>query len=145
MKIREDEIAIIEGIWDKADEENPKLIAKGLQQYIEECKNNIRDALDFEKYLDEDLWLELCAYRREDTYSNDTYISDGLNNAQLFERALAFYEVAENEIYKSAELQHSISTSLNNLLAIDKFKPLVDSFDVGNWIRVQVDDKIFKP
>ena len=144
MKIREDEIAIIEGIWDKADEENPKLIAKGLQQYIEECKNNIRDALDFEKYLDEDLWLELCAYRREDTYSNDNYISDGLNNAQLFERALAFYEVAENEIYKSAELQHSISTSLNNLLAIDKFKPLVDSFDVGNWIRVQVDDKIFK-
>ena len=29
-------------------------------------------------------------------------------------------------------------------MAIEKFKPLVDSFNVGNWIRVQVDDEIFK-
>lgn len=144
IKVRESEIAVIEGVWDKTDEKNPELITKGLQQYIEECRNNIQDTLNFEKYLGEELWLELCAYRREDTYSNDNYISDGLNNAKLFERALEFYEVAENEIYKSAELQHSISTSLNNLLAIDKFKPLVNSFDVGNWIRVQVDNKIFK-
>ena len=145
IKTREEEIAIIEGVWDKTtDEKNPELVTKGLQQYIEKCRNEIQDALDFEKYLGEELWLEFCAYRREDTYSNDNYISDGLNNAQLFERALEFYDVAENEIYKSAELQHSISTSLNNLLAIDKFKPLVDSFNVGNWIRIQVDDRIFK-
>lgn len=144
IKIREDEIAIIEGVYDKTDEENPELITKGLQQYIEECINEIQDALDFEQYLGEELWLEFCAYRREDTYSNDNYISDGLNNAELFKKAEEFYEVAENEIYKSAELQHSISTTLNNLLAIDKFKPLVDSFNVGNWIRVQVDDRIFK-
>ena len=144
MKIREEEIAIIKGIWDKTDEENPELIVKGLQQYIEECKNEIQDALDFEKYLGEELWLEFCTYRREDTYSNDNYISDGLNNAELFKKAQEFFEVAENEIYKSAELQHSISTTLNNLLAIKKFKPLVDSFENGNWIRIQVDDQIYK-
>ena len=144
IKIREQEIAIIEGVWDKTNENNSELITKGLQQYIEECRNNIQNALNFEKYLGKELWLELCAYRREDTYSNDNYISDGLDNAELFKRALEFYEVAQNEIYKSAELQHSISTSLNNLLAIDKFKPLVNSFQVGNWIRIQVDDKIFK-
>ena len=144
IKIREDEIAIIEGVWDKTDEKNTELITKGLEQYIEECRNEIQDTLNFEKYLGEELWLEFCAYRRDDTYSNENYISDGLNNAQLFEKALEFHEAAENEIYKSAELQHSISTSLNNLLAIDKFKPLVNSFNVGNWIRVQVDDKIFK-
>ena len=144
IKIREEELAIIEGVWNKTDENNSELITKGLQQYIEECRNTIQSALDFEKYLGEELWLEFCAYRRDDTYSNENYISDGLNNAKLFERALEFYEVAENEIYKSAELQHSISTSLNNLLAIDKFKPLVQSFKVGNWIRVRVDDKIFK-
>lgn len=145
IKIREDEIAIIKGVWDEtADEENPKLVTKGLQQYIEECKKQIQTSLNFEKYLGNELWLEFYAYRREDTYSNDNYISDGLNNAELFEKALEFIEVAENEIYKSAELQGSISTSLNNLLAIDKFKPLVDSFKLGNWIRVQVDGQIFK-
>ena len=76
--------------------------------------------------------------------ANNNYISDGLNNADLFKGALQFFEVAQNEIYKSAELQHSISTSLKNLLAISKFKKLVKSFKVGNWIRIQVDDKVYK-
>ena len=115
-----------------------------LQTNIEECKVKIQDALDFEKYLGTELWLEFCAYRREDKYSNDNYISDGLNNAELFKNASEFFEVAENEIYKSAELQHSISTTLKNLLAIPKFKKLVDSFETGNWIRVRVDDRIYK-
>ena len=32
--------------------------------------------------------------------SNDNYISDGLNNAELFKKAQEFFEVANNEIYK---------------------------------------------
>lgn len=144
IKIREDEIAIIEGVYDKTDENNPRLTEDGLQTNIEDCKKQIQDTLNFEKYLGEELWLEFCLYRREDKYTNDNYISDGLNNAELFQRALEFIDVAENEIYKSSELQHSISTSLNNLLVIPKFKSLVKSFKNGNWIRVQVDDKVYK-
>lgn len=124
--------------------ENEINIVIDLQENIENIKENIQNELNFEKYLGENLWLQFCAYRREDKYSNPNYISDGLNNAELFERALQFYEVAENEIFKSSELQHSISATLNNLLAISKFKSLVESFEVGNWIRVQVDDYIYK-
>lgn len=140
MKIRENEINVILGVYDN----DGNLVEKGLQTNIEECRNKIQESLNFEKYLGEELWLEFCAYRREDKYSNSNYISDGLNNAELFNKAREFFEVAENEIFKSSELQHSISTTLNNLLAIKKFKSLVDSFEVGNWIRVRVDDKIFK-
>ena len=140
IKIREDEINLIKGVYDA----NGNLVAEGLQTHIEEHRNQIQDALNFKEYLGEELWLEFCAYRRDDKYSNENYISDGLNNAELFERALEFHEVAKNEIYKSAELQHSISTTLNNLLAIPKFKNLVKSFKLGNWIRVRVNDEIYK-
>lgn len=140
MKVREDEISIVSGVYNTDGE----LISNGLQAYIEDCKRQIQNNLDFEKYLGEELWIEFCSYRREDKYSNDNYISDGLNNAELFKRALEFFDVAENEIYKSSELQHSISTTLNNLFAIEKFKNIVNHFDVGNWIRVQVDNRIFK-
>lgn len=140
IKIREDEIDTISGVYDN----NGNLISDGLQTNIEECRNSIQEELNFQDYLGERLWLEFCTYRREDKYSNDNYISDGLNNAELFKRAQEFFEVAENEIYKSSELQHSISTTLNNLLAIDKFKNLVKYFNVGNWIRVQIDNKIYK-
>lgn len=140
MKIREDEISIIIGAYDV----DGNLIKEGLQANIERCRNIIQNALNFESYLGEELWLEFCAYRREDKYSNENYISDGLDNAELFNKALEFFGVAEKEIYKSSELQYSISTNLNNLLAIPKFKPLVESFKVGNWIRVLVDNKIYK-
>ena len=140
IKIRENEISIISGVYDV----DGNLTIEGLQTNIEKCRTEIQSALNFEKYLGTELWLEFCAYRRDDKYSNQNYISDGLNNAELFEKALEFFKVAENEIYKSAELQHSISTTLNNLLTIPKFKDLVDSFNVGNWIRVRVDNRIFK-
>lgn len=139
IKIREDEIRIITGTYDLDGEVD----VDGLQTNIQKYQIQIQDELDFEKYLGNDLWLEFCAYRREDKYSNDNYISDGLNNAEIFERALEFYDVAENEIYKASELQHSISTSLNNLLAIPKFKSLVNSFNVGNWIRIQANDEVY--
>lgn len=140
ISVRENEIAIISGVYDL----DGKLINEGLKANIEKCVSDIQSILNFEKYLGNDLWLEFCSYRREDKYSNDNYVSDGLNNAELFKRALEFFEVAENEIYKASELQCSISTTLNNLLAIPKFKSLVKSFKTGNWIRVQIDDKIYK-
>ena len=140
IQIRENEINVISGVYDV----DSNLTAAGLQTEIDRIISRIQNSLDFEKFLGEELWLEFCAYRREDKYTNDNYISDGLNNADLFKRALEFFEVAENEIYKASELQHSLSTSLNNLLAIPKFKPLIESFNTGNWIRVRIDEKIFK-
>lgn len=140
ISVRENEIAVVSGVCDSEG----NLIVEGLRTNIEKWRGQIQEELDFEDYLGDELWLEFCAYRREDKYSNENYISDGLNNTELFERALEFFEVAENEIYKSSELQHSISTTLNNLLAIPKFKPLVESFKVGNWIRVQIDGRIYK-
>ena len=140
IKERETEIAVVVGKYDL----NGELITKGLQDYIIKCRNEIQKNLNFEDYLGNDLWLEFCSYRREDAYSNDNFISEGLNNAEMFKRALEFFELAQNEIYKSSEKQHSISTTLNNLLAIPKFENLLSKFELGNWIRVKVDDVIYK-
>ncbi|MCI8371077.1 MAG: tail fiber domain-containing protein [Lachnospiraceae bacterium] len=140
MVVRQKEINQILGEYDK----DKNLASKGTQSYITMEKEKIQKELDFPAFLDKELWTEFCSYRREDTYSNKNYISDGLNNAELFEKAQEFIKAASREIYKSAELQHSISTTLKNLLVIKKFKPLVEHFAVGNWIRIQVDEEIYK-
>ena len=140
MKVREDEIAIIEGRYDR----NGGLLSDGLQTLIEAEQEKTHKILDFEEYLGEKLWLDFAAYRREDTYSNNNYISDGLDNAELFANAREFINVAQKEIYKSATLQHSISATLKNLLAMKEFAPIVDYFEVGNWLRIRVNDKIYR-
>ena len=140
MKIRQEEVDLIVGVYSL----NGELKTYGLQNYIEEIQDFIHNQLDFEKYLGNNLWLEFCSFRREDKYSNSNYVSDGLNNIELFDNALKFIDVAQKEIYKSSELQHSIKSSLKNLLAIKKFAPLVNNFKVGNWLRILVDDVLYK-
>lgn len=140
MKLRELEIAIIIGTFDKDGD----LTSEGMQTFLDSEKDMIQNELNFEKYLGEKLWLEFVAYRREDTYSNNNYISDGLDNSELFQTALEFIEVAKKDIFKSATLQHSISATLKNLLAIKEFEPIVDYFEIGNWLRIRVDNSIYK-
>ena len=140
VKLRESEIATVMGIYDSDGD----LKTDGMQTLIEKEKNKIQEILDMEQYLGTDLWLELVSYRREDTYSNENYISDGLDNGELFNYALEFIEVAKKEVYKSAVLQHSISASLKNLLVMKEFKPIVDNFAVGNWIRVKIDGEVYR-
>lgn len=140
MNTRGNEVSTIVGEYDKKG----NVTKKGIQNYIEDIISDVQEALDFEDYLGKELWHEMCSFRREDKYSNDNYISDSLNNAEIIDKANEFIEEANKEIYKSSELQHSIKADLNNLLVIEKFKPIVDDFEVGNWIRVMVDDELYK-
>ena len=90
-----------------------------------------------------DLYSIFCSYRREDTYSNSNFISDGLDNVQKIERAKQFWELAQKEIKKASNGKCTITASLYDLLLISAFKPLVEYFELGNRIRIKVDGKLY--
>ena len=140
MAVRDNEIALIQGTYDS----DGKIKTNGLQTLIEKERRKIQTALNFQDYLGDTLWRELATFRREDTYKNDNYISDGLNNAELFEKALQFVETAKKDIVKSATLQHSITATLKNLLVMPEFSALLNQFEVGNWLRANIDGQIYK-
>lgn len=106
--------------------------------------SEIQEVLNFENYLGTNLYKEFSSYRREQEYSNSNYISDGLDNAKIIERAKEFIESAKKELYKSATKQGHITADLNNLLAMKEFEPLVENFALGNFIRVNVDIVIYR-
>lgn len=140
IQIRENEIAVIVGTYDT----DGQVITQGIQSSILYIRTQVQSILNFENYIGKDLWLELCSFRREDKYENSNYISDGLTNAELIYNANDFLQVAQKEILKASQIQYSIKSTLKNLLVIKKFKPLVNHFKVGNWIRVRIDDTIYK-
>lgn len=114
------------------------------QAEITKRQSEIQSELNLQKFLGEDLYKLFCTYRREDTYQNENFISDGLSNTEIFEKAKEFIELAKQEIVKSGEHQHSISSNLYNLLIMKEFAPIKDMFELGNWIRCKVDDNIYR-
>ena len=124
-----------------------------LQEEIEKIEYEVHNVLNFENYIkrdnnggltDTELWSEFCSFRREDTYSNENYVSDNLSNAEIFDNAKKFIEAAKKDIIKSATLQHSINSTVKNLIAIKEFEPLLDHFGVGNWLLIEADEQIHK-
>lgn len=105
-------------------------------------QSDIQASLNLQNYLG-DLYPIFCSYRREDTYSNSNFISDGLDNVQMIERAKQFWELAQKEIKKASQGKCTITASLYNLLVIPAFKPLVEYFELGNRIRIKVDGVLY--
>lgn len=132
-----------------ANRDTELLIVTDLSERIDLICLEVQKALDFEKFIQDDvsgekLWSELSSFRREDIYTNSNYVSDGLSNAEMISYAKEFMTSANKEIIKSATLQHSISTTLKNIFTIEEFKPMLEYFKVGNWIRIGVDGQVYK-
>lgn len=140
IKVREEEISVIKGTFDA----DGNLQEDGIQTILFSMITDVRNSLNMETYLGTELWNELISFRREDTYNNSNYISDGLTNEELMQYASEFIRTAREDIIKSATMQHSISASLKNLLVMKEFAPIVDYFKTGNWIHVRIDGKIYK-
>lgn len=117
-------------------------VVKDIEDYLYDIKGDVQASLNLQAFLGDTLWEQFSAYRREDTYQNDNYISDGLGNSEMFEKAKAFIAEAQKNIYKSANLQHSISSTLKNLLMLREFQSLKDYFEEGNWLRIETDGEI---
>jgi len=130
ISIRERETETLSTLIDKINTEQKK----------------INKALNLEAYLGETLWLELLAFRREDEQENNNFISDGLTDTELIQNAMDFFERADEDITKQCESQYTITCTLKDLLLLspETYASKINDFDVGNWLRIEVDDKIYK-
>ena len=140
LAVRNSELATVNGTYDQ----NGGLLQSGMESVLKEHIDEIRSSLNFENYIGTDLWEEFASYRREDVFQNNNYVSDGLDNFQLMTNAQIFLNNARKEIFKSATMQHTISASLNNLLVMEEFQPIVKLFGVGNWIRIKSDGQVYR-
>lgn len=91
-----------------------------------------------------DLWIELCSFKREDTYRNDNYLGEGVKHEEIVKNVEGLIKRATEELERACEISYSINTTIGNLLTMREFEPLWDDFTLGNWIRIQIDEDIYK-
>ena len=141
-------------------EENPDSIPGIMdirQQQVNDIKTDIENIMaeqetfqkewNFQNCLEnagKDFYKIFCSYRREDTYTNSNYISDGLSTSECLAKAKELVEAATAEAKKACVLQRTISTSLNNLFALPEFESLYEKFALFNYIRIRTEDEILK-
>ena len=136
--VREKELEVISGSIDEYGD----IKVYGIQNFVESIKSDILEEMDLQKYLG-NLWEEFCSFRREDLWENQNYISDGLDNKELFRQASEFLKAAKKDIYKSGTSQHVIESTLKDLFSFKSFEIIKDDFEVGNWIRIMVDGTVY--
>lgn len=110
-------------------------------------KNQLQNKADFKTYLNNinpTYWKLFNSYRREDTYQNDNYVSDGLTDGQIITKCKELLDYANYQISMACQLQRTLSVDMNNLMIMKEFEPFWDKFAIYNYIRVQTDDEILK-
>ena len=113
-----------------------------IHSYIKEIQKILNFQMFLQNYSDEqNLWDIFNYYRREDTYTNENIISEGIetNNANVVKHASYLMDFAKKAAIKAGTPQMTINTSLNNLLMIPEFATIINDFEVGNWIKVRTD------
>lgn len=128
MKLREEQIDSVE----KANE------------LLKTERENVQKQLNFRNYLGEDLYIIYTHYLREDDYTNDNFISDGKDNAELIELARELYDTAKDEVVKASIPQYELSSNVQNLLCDKEFEPFRDKIQCGNWITIKADEKNYR-
>lgn len=117
---------------------------KEVEKY-EAKRDEIQRTLNLRVNLGEEDYKIYCAYRRENTYQNSNFISDGLETNELFKRAEEFIELATKELDKASTPQYTITTTLHNLINYNPdFAHIKDKFKIANWLRVKIDDDIYR-
>ena len=123
--------------------ENQVKQAEEERDALDKQRQAIQKELDIETYLG-DLYNTFLLYLREDNYNNSNYISDGLNNKELVDRANELFIAAQSDLIKASELQYSLTGNLFNFLNTEEFANFKDEFEIGDYIICKADNKIYR-
>ena len=123
--------------------ENQVKQAEEERDALDKQRQAIQKELNIETYLG-DLYNTFLLYLREDNYNNSNYISDGLNNKELVDRANELFIAAQSDLIKASELQYSLTGNLFNFLNTEEFANFKDEFEIGDYIICKADNKIYR-
>ena len=122
----------------------------GKGDYFSDIEDNIRkiqtDLYIRNNFTDEN-YKELCSFIREDVYENSNYTSDNIvDNTKLLETARKFVDRAKQQLAIACVPQISITATVSSLLVQSEIpnEELFDDFTIGNYIRVSIDDTVYK-
>lgn len=116
--------------------------SQGVYQMI---RNYIRNKTEMSDFFNEDQWIRLSPFIREDEFNDSNFLLTGYESEEeRIEIGKELMEAATKELNTLCQPSLEFSMTMANILAIPEFEPLFDQFQLGNFVRVHIRDGYVK-
>ena len=100
---------------------------------------------DFEKFFNEEQWIRLSPFIREDEFSDSNFLLTGYESEEeRLEICQELFKSANKELNTLCQPSLEFSMDMVNILALPEFKSLINQFQLGNFVRVHIRDDYIK-
>lgn len=106
---------------------------------------NIRAQTEMNDYFTPDQWIRLSPFIKEDEYNDSNFLLTGYESEEeRISIAEELMEAAAKELKSLCKPSLEFSMTMANILALPEFEPLVEQFQIGNFIRVEIREDYVK-
>lgn len=115
----------------------------GVYQMI---RDYIRDKTEMSEFFkDGDLWIRLSPFIKEDEFNDSNFLLTGYESEEeRISICEELMEAAAKELKTLCKPSLEFSMTMANILALPEFEPLVEYFQLGNFIKVEIRDGYVK-
>lgn len=110
--------------------------SQGVYQMIMEY---IRDTTEMSSFFSEDQWIRLSPFIKEDEFNDSNFLLTGYESEEeRISICEELMEAAAKELKTLCKPSLEFSMTMANILALPEFASLVDQFQLGNFIKVEI-------
>ena len=89
--------------------------------------------------------IRLAPFMREDLYKDENFlITDIDTEEEKMETMEALLDAGKTELAKLSSPKLSFTTSMANIFALEEFDPIINQFQLGNMIKIEIRDGYIK-
>lgn len=111
--------------------------SQGVYQMIRDDIRNKTEISEFFK--DGDLWLRLSPFIKEDEFNDSNFLLTGYESEEeRISICKELMEAAAKELKALCKPSLEFSMTMANILALPEFEPLIEYFQLGNFIKIEI-------
>lgn len=101
--------------------------------------SDIASTVSLQKNLTQEQLVRLAPFLREDEYTDDNFVITEVDTEEdRIETLEALLDAGYTELRKLSEPKLSFTSDIANIFALDEFDPIVDQFQLGNMIKIEL-------
>ena len=101
--------------------------------------SEIATKVSIQNNLTQEHLVRLAPFMREDEYTDDNFVvTDTDTDEDRLETQEALLDASYTELRKMSEPKLSFTTDIANVFALDEFAPIINQFQLGNMIKIEL-------